>query len=180
VISGSASRRYAKALLRLGAAEGRIEALVGEIEALAGAYASSAELRDALDNPRMTEAERQSILQAVLDRAGASKTLRNAAILMLGRGRASLWPDVARALRVLADEHAGRQRAEVVSASPLAEGFYVKLVAELQRLTGRTIELERRTDPTLIGGVVTKVGDKVYDGTIRSRLEDMKESLQKT
>jgi len=177
VITGSAARRYAKALLRLGVAESRLEALVGEVESIGASYASSPELRDMLDNPRLSEGQRQQILSAVLDRASVSKTVRNAAVLMVGRGRIAILPDVAKQLRMLADEHAGRQRAEVVSAAPLPESFYAGLKAELERLTGRTIDLERRTDPTLIGGVVTRVGDKVYDGTIRSRLDDLKESL---
>jgi len=77
----------------------------------------------------------------------------------------------------MADERRGIVRAEVLTAMPLPEDYFGKLQRELERITGRRIALDRKLDPSLICGVVVRVGDTVYDGSLIARLRQMKDSL---
>ena len=90
----------------------------------------------------------------------------------------SALPDIARRLGSLADEKAGVLRASVTSAGQLSESYYEKLKAELEGLTGRKIVLERKQDPSLIAGVVTRIGDNTIDGSVRGKLDQLERQLQ--
>jgi len=87
---------------------------------------------------------------------------------------------MARTLRRLSDDRAGLVRAEVASARTLPEDYVRRMQGELEKMTGKKVVLERKVDPSLIGGVVTRVGDIVIDGSIKSRLDDLKSHLQST
>ena len=115
-LSGSIARRYAKALFEIGVAEGNYERLGRELEDLAAAFASSAELRVALENPVIKAAEKQAILKSILPRVAPSPSVQRFARLLLDRGRIGIVRAAARAYRELADQRTGQVRASVVSA----------------------------------------------------------------
>jgi F-type H+-transporting ATPase subunit delta len=87
-------------------------------------------------------------------------------------------PEIAERLARLADERRGVVRATVTAAAPLPESFYERLTRELEALTGKNIALERRQDPSLIAGVVTRIGDNTIDGSLRGRLERLGRQLE--
>jgi F-type H+-transporting ATPase subunit delta len=174
------ARRYATALLELGLETGEIDRLAGEIEGLAGAWDESAELRGAIENPLVPIEAKKNILQDVAERLGVGHTARNTVMLLLDRRRMRTLPLVARYLREANDARKGLLRAEVITAAPLSDAYYTKLQAQLEKMTGKKVALERRQDPTLIAGVVTRIGDRVYDGSIRSRLQSMRDALMPT
>ena len=89
-------------------------------------------------------------------------------------------PEIARQLGRLVDDDAGVLRAEVTSAGPLAEPFLAKLRAELEKSTGKKVKIEHRQDASLIGGVVTKIGDRVIDGSLKARLSSFRDALLTT
>ena len=95
--------------------------------------------------------------------------------MRLYRGRT---PSLRRRLATLSDEKAGLLRASVTSAGQLSESYYEKLKAELESLTGRKILLERKEDPSLIAGVVTRIGDNTIDGSVRGKLDQLERQLQ--
>ena len=84
---------------------------------------------------------------------------------------------MARALHELSDARKGVLRAEVTTAVPLSDGYYERLRTQLERMTGKRVVVDRRTDPQLIAGVVTRIGDRVFDGSLRSRLQSLKDAL---
>jgi F-type H+-transporting ATPase subunit delta len=86
-------------------------------------------------------------------------------------------PYVARFLRELADARKGVVRAEVTTAAPLSEAYYGRLQAQLEKMTGKKVVVDRKTDPLLIAGVVTRIGDRILDGSLRTRLQSIKDSL---
>lgn len=173
-MSTPAARRYAQALFMLGNEEKRLDALTREVRELGELVTSSPELQELLSNPVVPQDQRRAVMDAVLQRAGVSPTVRNAALLLTDRRRGALLPAIAAELQRRADEAAGKVQAEVISAAPLTEAQYAALTASLEKLTGRKITLARRTDPSLIGGVVTRVGDKVYDGSLKARLAEIR------
>lgn len=172
-----AARRYAKAIFDLAVEQNALDRVSADMRDLAQTMESSPELVALMSSPTVSPATRKAIMEQVVQRAGVSPLVRNAVLLMTDHRRASLLPEVTNALMRLADERAGKLRAEVVSAAPLSEAQYTRLTGALERLTGRKITLVRKIDPALIGGVITRVGDTVYDGSVRARLDEIRRAL---
>jgi len=177
VITGSIARRYAKALLEIGVADGNYERLGREVRALARAFRGSQELAIALSNPAFAKSDREKILRAILQRLGASQMVVNFTRLLLDRDRMPVLPDISRELDAMIDARAGRVAAEVRSAVPLDAGQRERLTQALEQLSGKKVEMKIDTDPSLLGGVVAKLGDTVYDGSLKTQLERMKQTL---
>jgi F-type H+-transporting ATPase subunit delta len=137
----------------------------------------SPELKETLSNPAFPRDDRRKVLEALLRRAVASPVTRNFTLLLLDRDRLGVLPDVSRELSRMIDEKAGRTSATVTSAKPLTPAQLTKLKQELEKLSGKTVTVEKAEDPSLLGGVVAKVGDIVYDGSLRTQLEKMRQSL---
>ena len=175
-MSSPVARRYARALYMLGVEENRLDEITRELTALGEVVRSSKELSALLANPVVSQVTRKAVMKDILARLNVSPTTRNAALLLTDRRRGDLLPDVAEALRVLSDERSGRVRAEVTSAVPLSEVQASRIKAALEKLTGRQISLAQKVDASLIGGVVTRIGDKVYDGSVRTRLDEIRQA----
>lgn len=158
----------------LGVEENNLDTLTRELGDLAATLKGSPELLGMLASPVVREDARRAVMKDVLARMGLSATARNVALLLTDRRKGALIPDVAAALSALGDEKAGKVQAEVTSAVPLSDAQYTRLTGVLEKLTGRSITLARKVDPALIGGVVTRIGDKVYDGSVRTRLEELR------
>ncbi|MBN2192236.1 MAG: ATP synthase F1 subunit delta [Polyangiaceae bacterium] len=169
--------RYARALSELAAESGQLEAATRQVAALAELYATSSDLRSVLDNPIVPEAKRKAVLDAIVQRLGLSAVVRDTVRLLARRRRLAVLPDLARSLQRLADERSGVARVVVTSATPLSEGDAQRLVQVLEGGARRRVVLERRLDPTLIAGVITRIGDKVIDGSLRGRLDALERRL---
>lgn len=177
MIPGVIAKRYATALLELGSETNQLDSLVDELARIAQAYQSSVELRAALDNPLVPQQAKKAIVDDVLGRLGVGATSKNTVNLLLERRRIKALPAISQRLREMADLKRGILRAEVLTAMPLPEEYFSALQAQLERITGRRIALDRKLDPNLICGVVARVGDTVYDGSLIARLRQMKDSM---
>ena len=171
------ARRYARAILEIGIESGTVDALVEEITAVAQAYASSAELRGALEDPLVSAEAKRAIVNGVADRLGIAGTARSALLLLADRRRLIVLPAIAQALKEMNDLRKGVVRAEVTTAVRLGDAYYARLQAQLEKMTGKKVVLDRREDPGIIGGVVTRIGDTIIDGSLRARLDEMKQTL---
>ncbi len=171
------ARRYAQALLEIGVDQNSLDAIVNEIESIAGMWESSHELRNALENPLVAHAAKVAVMGDLASRVGASPMTRNALLLLVERRRIKTLPYLARTLRELADARKGVVRAEVTTAAPLSDAYYGRLQAQLEKMTGKKIVVDRRIDPALIAGVVTRIGDRIFDGSLRTRLQTLRDSL---
>ncbi len=175
MISASLARRYARALLDIGIQSDSFEQIGKELDELAAMYSGSRDLTEALTNPVFSHSRRRAVLQAILDEAKASPVVRNVILLLFDRDRMPYLPAISRELRAMVDERGGRARATVTSARALTADQVKKVKSSLEKLSGKHIVLEKKTDAGLIGGIVAKVGDTVYDGSIRTQLEQMRE-----
>ena len=175
-MSNPAARRYARAMYLLGTDEHRVDAMLAELRRVAEAVRESQPLRDLLASPVVSPHDRRVVMSEVLTRLGILGTVRNAVMLLTDRRRGAMVPDVADALARLSDEKAGKVLAEVTSTVALTDAQAAKLSAALEKLTGRKITLTRKVDPTLLGGVVTRIGDTVYDGSVRTRLQEIRQA----
>lgn len=177
MISSAVIERYARAIFELGVETGQLSQLTDQIRRFAAVYASSRELRTVGENPLIPEEQRDAVIKEVGTRLGLTELGLNAIRLLAQRRRLSALQDVARRLGGLADEKAGIVRAKVVSAAPMTEDFYSKLAQKLEAKTRMKVVIEREQDPSLIAGVVTKIGDNTIDGSLRGRLQALERSL---
>ncbi|MBK9001708.1 MAG: ATP synthase F1 subunit delta [Myxococcales bacterium] len=177
MISSAVIERYARAIFELGVETGQLTQLTDQVRQFAAAYASSRELRMVGENPLIPEEQRDAVIKEVGTRLGLTELGLNAVRLLAQRRRLSALQDVAKRLGGLADEKAGIVRAKVVSAAPMTEDFYSKLAQKLEAKTRMKVVIERAQDPSLIAGVVTKIGDNTIDGSLRGRLQALERSL---
>ena len=143
-------------------------------------YDASAELRDVLDNPLVPDEPREGLLTELASRMGLSTTALSTLKLLGRRRRLAALPEIARQLARMMDEDGGTIRATVTSAAPLTDAYINDLKATLEKSTGKKVSITHQQDPSLIGGVVTQIGDQVSDGSIRARLSSFRESLLRT
>jgi F-type H+-transporting ATPase subunit delta len=178
VSASAVGERYARAIFDLAVEAGQTSAVTRELASFAAVYAQSHDLRSVLGNPLVSQPQRDAVLKDIATRLGMSQLSTNSVRYIASRRRLSSLPDIARRLSSLSDEKAGVVRATVTSAGQLSESYYEKLTAELEGLTGRKIVLERKQDPALIAGVVTRIGDNTIDGSVRGKLEQLQRQLQ--
>lgn len=171
------AQRYARAIFELGIEEQQLESLTEQVTAFAEAYGSSDELAVMLQNPSVPSDQRDAVLKEVAARLGIEGFALNAILLLAQRRRLAVLPELARQLVRLADDQTGVVRATVTSAVPLAPGYVSDLEKALAHMTKRRVVLEQRQDPTLVGGLVTRIGDNTIDGSIKGRLADLERQL---
>src|SRR5438105_12603461 len=174
MIAGVVARRYAQALLELGSETGQLDALVEEVAAIVGSYEASPELQETLENPLSPLDVKRNILNDLASQIGLGQSARNTLLLLNDRRRLRALPGIARLLREMNDKKKGLLRAEVVTAAPLSEAYYGRLQQQLEKLTGKKVVIDRREDPSILAGVITRIGDTLYDGSLRSRLHEIK------
>jgi F-type H+-transporting ATPase subunit delta len=173
----AAAQRYAKALFALAREERRIDAVRDELGGLVAAMAEVPALRDVLVRPLHPAAERRRALVALAERLGLSPLLRNFCLFLIEQRRTRELEAIHEEFVRLAEEAAGRVRGEVVAAAALSDGQLERLRAVLEERTGRSVDLSVRVDPTLLGGAVARVGDLVFDGSLRTQLAQLRASL---
>ena len=179
MIKAPVSRRYARALLQIGTERGNFDVLREQLSALAEAYASSREFRNIMNNPSVKIEERRAILTTIADKKGFDPIMRNFVLLLLDKDRFRFIQHIASEYERLADVSAGRVRAKISSAAELSNTQRLMLRKQIEKLTGaNSVEIEAEIDPTsLLGGVVTRVGGMVLDGSVRTQLESMRASI---
>jgi len=179
MLSGSIARRYAKALFALAVEANAVEKWAEGARALHAAIASSPELREALASPVVTREERlglaSRLAQALQFDAGPASLLA----LLAERNRLGHLARVAEHFGQLADEKLGNIRARVTSAVPLTEAEAQAVARRLAPAAAGKVIVERAVDPAILGGVVAAVGSLVYDGSLRSQLEDLRRTLKR-
>ncbi len=174
---GAAARRYAKALFELAREEGGVDAVRRELGELTRLLDAQGELRDVLLRPMFPVAQRRSVLTAVADRLGAGPELRSFYAYLIDQRRLVDLGAIREEFERLADADAGISRARVVSAAPLRDDQLARIRAALAAHTGGQVELTVEVDESLLGGVVAQVGDTVFDGSLRTQLTQLRESL---
>ena len=173
--SGSLARRYAKAVMALPNGQ----AVAGELRILAKALTDSAELVTVLTNPAIRRADRRRVIDGLLQRINAQPNTRNLVYLLLDGERMGSLAAISRELDAMIEAKGGRVSATITSAKPLDPSQISQITAALETLSGKKVDVTRKEDPNLLGGVVAKVGDVVYDGSLRTQLHAIREELTK-
>ena len=171
----TSARRYAEAAFQVGLADGTLDAWERDM-GLLGTTSRHPQLRALLQHPAIPFAEKERVLRKVLGRAVAPPAI-NLVLLMVRRGRpGAIDRMIARFAELLRRER-GIVLAEVRTALPLDDGQRAEIATRLRALTGEQVEMEETVDPDLIGGVAVRIGDRLYDASVRSRLERLRARL---
>ncbi len=177
MIAGAVAKRYAKAIFELAVQKNAVDACARSLAELADAWDASPELRAVIESPAYVPSVKRQVMIGLATRVGASEDVKGLVALLAERRRLGHLRAIADVLATFAEQKAGRLRAEIVTATKLPESYYAELEKALGEATGKKVVLVRREDPSIIGGVVARVGDTVFDGSIRSRLLDLRHDL---
>lgn len=176
--SRALARRYARALLEV-VLENKADAqaLRQELSGVADLLLGNPELARILQHPAVAVARKRKILEALWTKAHPGPLLERLVDLLVAADRLVLLPGIAEAYGELWNEHRGVVAAEALSAVALTEGQRDALAEALQKASGRAVELSTRGSPEVLGGLLVRMGGKTYDGTVRGRLQALRENL---
>ena len=172
------ANRYAKALFDVALAEkADLAKIEQDLNGAAEVFAANKDLRHVAIAANLPDANRKALIETVADRLGATAQVRKL-LVVLARGRnLNLLPDLAAAFSERLLAHQNVVRAEVTSAAPLSAETTRALEDSLSKVTGKKVELSLSVDPALLGGVVAKIGSTVYDGSVKTQLQRMRQEL---
>ncbi|HKW56788.1 MAG TPA: ATP synthase F1 subunit delta [Candidatus Acidoferrum sp.] len=173
----SASLQYANALADVAFAQGAAEPALKQLADFQAAFAASAELRNALASPAVPAEGKRGVIEKITAWTGAGKIIRNFLYVIADHHRTSLLPEIIAAFEGVVRQRQGVAEAEISSAVELSSAQRKRLTQTLERVTGKKIEAKFSLDPGLLGGAVVRVGDTIYDGSVRNSLSEMRARL---
>lgn len=177
-LTSGAAGRYATALFELAREAGELDRAAGDLNQLAEALDESPELVELIRNPVYSRAEQGKAMAAVAERMGLSPLVRNVVGLMASKRRLFALPQMIAQFRAMLAEHRGEVTAEVTSAQPLSDTQRNALAEKLKGSLGRDINLNVKVDKDIIGGLVVRVGSRMIDSSIRSRLARLQNAMK--
>jgi len=172
------AQHYADALAEVAISENSADKVRRELRDFLALLGESAQLGVLLGSPAVSRANKHAVAQALVERMGASRTLRNFLFVVIDQRRMGLLPEIQQAFEAKLDELQGVARADVTSARDLSERERKQLMTVLERLSGRRVEANYELDPRLIAGAVVRVGSTIYDGSVRTQLERLRVRLE--
>jgi F-type H+-transporting ATPase subunit delta len=173
----SASLQYANALADVALAQGAAEPAAKQLAAFGALYAESAELRNFLASPAVGREAKHGVIEKLLARMGGSKILRNFLFLIADHQRTHILPEITAAFQDVVRQRQGITEAQVSTAVELSAAQKTQMASTLERLTGRRVEAKFSLEPALLGGAVVRLGDTIYDGSLRNRLNELRARL---
>ncbi len=173
-----AQRMYARALFEAAREVGRLEDVSADLAALAGALDDVPELRAFLRNPQIEPTGKAEVLDQMC--AGADELVRNFVRLVAEKGRGGELAEMNAELEVLVARSQNRLALELTTSYELSDEEARSIVETIEKASGRTVEATRTVDPSLIGGIVLRVGSHRADGSVRGRLERLRHELATT
>ena len=174
----TAANRYGRALLEVAVKEkANLDEIERELASFLDLFKQHRELEQVLLNPAVPAPRKSSAVAELTARAKTSSVLAKLLVLLAARDRLVLLPELLEAYRQRLLDHRKVVRAEVTTATPLTADRAQAVQRSLAHLTGRTVTLQAKVDPSIIGGVVARIGSTVYDGSVTRQLEKMKARL---
>ena len=173
----SASLQYANALADVALAQGAADTALRQLGDFAAAFGVSAELRNFLTSPGVPSGAKHDVIEKIAGRIGAGKIIRNFLFVIADHRRTHILPEIVASFQDVIRQRQGIAEAEISSAIELSAAQKKRFAQTLERLTGKKIEAKYSLDPALLGGAVVRVGDTIYDGSVRSSLNEMRVRL---
>ncbi len=172
------AKRYALALLELAKERKEVDRVAADLDRLFALWRDDAAFRSFVEDPRLDFGAQRRGAFAILERAGIAGEVRNFVGVLIANRRLSHLPDVAAAFGVLLAEQRGQQTAEVSTAHPLTDVQRTQIAARLTEAGYSNVKLVERVDPTLLGGLVVRLDSKLFDSSIKSKLQRMQHAMK--
>ena len=173
----SASLQYANALADIVLQQGAAEPTRKQMADFRAAYEESAELRNFMASPAVSREAKHGVVEKLVARLGASRIIRNFLFVIVDNQRTHLLPEIAASFEEVLRQRQGIAEAEVSSAVPLNDKQKAALLRNLETATGKKIQANYSLDPALLGGAVVRLGDTIYDGSVRNQLNRLRDRL---
>lgn len=178
-----AAARYAQALLGLAddkrqAEPGVLDRIAADLQTLLELWQQDADFRGFIADPRLDAAKQRAGAFAIIDRLGLGTELRNLVGVLITNRRLAALPDVAVSFGALLAERRGQQTAEVVTAHPLSETQRAQVVARLTEAGYSGVRLAERVDASILGGLIVRIGSRLYDNSIKSKLQRLQYAMK--
>ena len=177
-ISTGIAARYATAVFDLAKETNSVKAIEADVEALDTALADSADFNALIQSPIYSRDEQGTAIAAIAAKMGLSETMINALALMASKRRLFVLPQLVATLRAAIAEDKGEVTADVTAAKAMTKAQQDKLAKALKAAVGKDVKINVAVDESLIGGLVVKVGSKMIDSSIRSRLNALQNSMK--
>lgn len=172
------AERYASAFFELASEQGKTAEVEADLDALAQAFQDSEDLRRLIASPAFSAEAKMTGFSAMLEKAGAQDLTVNFGKLVTINGRLAALPSMISSFKAIAAEARGEVAAEVISAHPLSDEQTNELKAQLRASTGKDVTLDSRTDPDLLGGLIVKIGSRMIDSSLKTKLTRMRARLK--
>ncbi|HEY1469282.1 MAG TPA: ATP synthase F1 subunit delta [Candidatus Acidoferrum sp.] len=173
----SAALQYATALAEIALEQGATQPVLNQLADFAAAYAESADLRTFLSDPAVSHQAKHAVIEKLVARFGASKIIRNFLFVVVDNRRTQQLPKIIETFQQLIRQRQGVAEAQVQSAMELNDTQKTQLLQTLERVTGKKIQATYSLDPALLGGAVVRIGDTIYDGSLKNQLNQMRARL---
>ena len=173
----SASLQYATALAEIALEQGATKPVLEQLADFGRVYDESAELRTFLSNPAVSREAKHGVIEKLATRLGASKITRNFLFVVVDNQRTQQLPHMIERFQEVVRQRQGVAEAEVESAMELNATQKTQLLQTLERRTGKKIQAKYSLDAALLGGAVVRIGDTIYDGSLKNRLNQMRTRL---
>lgn len=172
------AKRYARAMFEVASAQGVVDRVEEELFALAQTLTSSSQLEQWLVHPHVTGEQKKEAFRPAL--GSMLEITGNLLFLLIDRHRESELPTIAAAYKLLADEVRGTADAEVTTATALTEEDQKRLSTVFEKVVGKTVRITHQVDPEILGGVIVRIGDRLYDGSLKTKLHRFQRELATT
>ncbi len=171
------ARRYGTALADVVLKSGETETVKKELNAFGAMISENADLHSIFSNPSIAHASKENLLGELIKRTKPSKTTANFLRVLLQNSRLTELAEISERFESVLEERSGVVSAEIISARELPATERKEFEKNLANLTGKTVRVNYEVDADIIGGVVTRIGSTVYDGSVRTKLENLREQL---
>ncbi|MHB9097201.1 MAG: ATP synthase F1 subunit delta [Syntrophales bacterium] len=177
MISSNIAKRYARAFFEIAGEEKRYEEFYQELNRFSAVLRENKNLSEFLANPVFDQPDKKAVLESVLEKVPVSGLTANFLKLLVDKRRIGILSAIEGCYRDLMDNALKKARVTVATAFPLTGELSDRLQKALEGLTGREVEMTVSEDPTLLGGIIVRVGDTLYDGSIKTQLNNIRNLL---
>jgi F-type H+-transporting ATPase subunit delta len=179
VINNTLARRYAKALVQIGSEGGLIDRFRDELTAIDRIFSVNADLRAVFANPAFTAEQKKEIMKDIIARVKCSELVGNFLLLLVDKNRVAFLDQIVHTYETLADEQSGIIRPIIKTAFALDASQVAAIQEALEKKSGKKVIAQVSVDQSLLGGVVTQIGDTAFDSSVKTQLKRIQDILQK-
>ncbi len=171
------ARRYAVALADVVTKTNETSSVQSELKTWEQLISGNGDLQTALSNPAISQTDKENVLNNLIEKTKPTKTTANFLRVLLRNSRLTEISEINEKFSSVLEERSGKISAKITSARMLSEQEKAEMQSNLSKLTGKSVSLNFETDETLIGGVVTRIGSTVYDGSVKTQLEELRQQM---